>query len=62
MQNWRERATLSVDEAAKILGVSRSLGFTMAKSGQLPVLRLGEKRLVVPVSALTRMLDKAAGE
>jgi excisionase family DNA binding protein len=62
MENWRNKSTLSVPEAAKVLGVSRSLGFSMAKSGQLPVLRLGSRRLVVPTSALARMLDCAAGE
>lgn len=62
MQNWRDETTLSVPAAAKVLGVSRSLGFAMVKSGQLPVLRLGEKRLVVVTSALIRMLDRASGE
>lgn len=56
-----ERATMSVPEMAKKLGVSRSLGYEMVKSGQMPALRLGLKRIVVPISAVERMLEEAAG-
>lgn len=41
--------------AAAVLGVSRTTIYAMAKSGDLPTLRLGA-RLVVPVPALRRML------
>jgi len=53
--------TLSVEEAARILGISRGLGYELARSGRIPVLRLG-KRLVVPRAQLMAMLgerDKA---
>lgn len=43
-----ETPTISVDEAAVILGVSRSLAYTMARSGELPTIRLGVKVLRVP--------------
>ena len=53
-------ATVSVEEAAEILGVSRSTAFNMAKrfldTGKgLPVLKCG-RRLVVPVPRLLRLL------
>ena len=53
------RLTFTVPEAGRMLGISRSLAFQMAHTGQLPVIRLGERRLVVPKAALQRMLDEA---
>ena len=50
------RATISVDEAAKILGVGRNVAYRSAHAGQLPVLMMG-KRMLVPVAPLLRMLD-----
>jgi excisionase family DNA binding protein len=49
------RITLTVSEAAELLSISRSTAYAAAKSGQLPVLRLG-RRLVVPVPALRKLL------
>jgi excisionase family DNA binding protein len=39
-------ATFTVEEAAKILGISRGLGYELVRSGELPSLKLG--RRVVP--------------
>ena len=47
--------TCSVEEAAKTLGIGRSLAYQLARTGDLPVIRLG-KRFVVPVERLERML------
>lgn len=41
--------------AAGVLGISRSLAYTMAEQGDLPTIRLGH-RIVVPVPALLKML------
>ncbi len=49
--------TVTVEQAAKILGISRGLAFRLAHEGKLPVLRLGVKRLLVPRQALMNMLD-----
>lgn len=49
------RQTLTVEEAAEVLGIGRTLAFEMARRGELPTLRLG-RRLVVPRLALMRML------
>ncbi len=49
------RATLTVEEAARELGVGRGLGYELARRGVIPTLRLG-RRLVVPVAALDRLL------
>jgi len=51
-----ERLTVTVEEAAELLGVSRALGYELVARGEIPSLRLG-RRLVVPRRALDAMLD-----
>jgi excisionase family DNA binding protein len=50
-----ERLTHTVEEAGQLLGLSRNGAYALAKSGQLPTIRLG-KRLLVPKVALERLL------
>lgn len=50
-----QQPTLTIDETARILGISRSTAYEAAKAGTLPTLRLG-RRLVVPVTRLRHML------
>jgi len=51
-----ERKTLTVEQAAKVLGISRTGAYQLAARGELPgVIRLG-KRLLVPKAALERLL------
>jgi excisionase family DNA binding protein len=47
--------TISVEHAAKLLGVSRSTAYRAAASGQLPTISFG-RRLLVPTSRLLEML------
>lgn len=47
-----ERQTLTVEEAAKLLGVSRGSAYEPVRVGELPVVRLG-RRLLVPREALS---------
>lgn len=49
-------ATLTVEQAAKILGVGRSLAYSAAASGELPTIRLG-RRLLVPRVRLEALLN-----
>ncbi|MHB1445425.1 MAG: helix-turn-helix domain-containing protein [Acidimicrobiales bacterium] len=51
-----EALTVSVEEAARILGISRALAYELARRRELPVLRLG-RRLVVPAARLRQMVD-----
>ena len=51
-----ERATLTVSEAARILGISRGLCYQMVRQGKLPTLTFGKRILVCRV-ALERMLE-----
>ena len=57
MKNNEDRLCLSIPETARMLGISRGLAYELARSGQIPVLRLG-KRLLVPKIALERMLGQ----
>jgi excisionase family DNA binding protein len=45
------RTTITVEEAASLLGIGRSAAYEAARRGQLPTRRLG-RRLFVPVPAL----------
>jgi excisionase family DNA binding protein len=52
------RQTYTVEQAGRILGLSRNSAYQAATAGQIPVIRIG-KRLLVPRVALDRMLDGA---
>lgn len=51
------RRTYSVEEAAAILGISRTTAYECVKSKELPALRL-RGRIVVPAAALESLLTK----
>jgi excisionase family DNA binding protein len=48
--------TLTVDEAAAILGISRAKAYDAARRGDLPSIRFG-RRIVIPTAALEQLLD-----
>lgn len=52
------RLTLTVNEAAKMLGISRGLAYQMVKMGKIPSVRFG-KRVLVPRSALEKLLAES---
>jgi excisionase family DNA binding protein len=47
--------TISVEHAARLLGLSRSAAYRAAANGQLPTISFG-RRLLVPTSRLLEML------
>jgi excisionase family DNA binding protein len=53
-----ERRTLTVEEAGRILGISRGAAYARAEDGSIPTIRLG-KRLLVPKAALDKLLMTA---
>ena len=53
-----EPPCISAPAAARMLGVSRNTGYEMARLGQLPTVRCGRRRLVVPKAALMKMLEE----
>jgi excisionase family DNA binding protein len=51
-----QRRTLTIEEAAKGLGISKASAYEAARSGELPTIKIG-KRILVPLAALDRMLE-----
>jgi excisionase family DNA binding protein len=48
--------TLSVPEAARLLGIGRNTAYEAIRRGELPALRIG-RRLLVPRAALESLLS-----
>lgn len=46
-----EALTISVEDAARLLGISRGSAYQAARRGELPVIRLG-RRLLIPRAQL----------
>jgi excisionase family DNA binding protein len=59
MTEVKERLTMTIQEAGEALGISRATAYTLASTGKIPTIRLGERRLVVPRAALMKMLESA---
>jgi excisionase family DNA binding protein len=51
------RRTVSVDEAARWLGVSRAAAYAAVARGEIPTLRIG-RRVLVPRAQLAAMLGE----
>jgi excisionase family DNA binding protein len=51
-----EKLTCTIDEVTRMLGISRPLAYQMARTGKLPVIRLG-RRILVSKKGIDRMLD-----
>ncbi len=59
--NNEQPLTLTVEQAAKVLGIGRSTAYELVHTGDIPSLRLG-RRIVVPAARLAGLLfaDSAA--
>lgn len=55
----RTSPTVSVETAARVLGVSRAYGYTLARNGELPVIRIGT-RVRVSSAGLLRLIGEGA--
>lgn len=53
-----EKIVYTVDEAGKLLRISRRSAYKGVKSGDIPTIRVGN-RILVPVAALNRILETA---
>jgi excisionase family DNA binding protein len=47
--------TLTIPEAARLVGISRSAGYRAAAKGEIPTIRIG-RRLLVPTARLLELL------
>ena len=57
--SWRDQETVTVEEAAQILRISRNSAYNAIHTGELPGIWVG-KRFLVSVSQLKRMVDGEA--
>jgi excisionase family DNA binding protein len=60
-----ERLVYTVEEAGELLGISRATAYALARQGRLPVIRISDRRIIVPKVALSRLLegnDKTEGK
>lgn len=51
------RLTLTVEQAAKVLGIGRQLAYERVKTGEIPAIKIG-RRLLVPRRALEKLLEE----
>jgi excisionase family DNA binding protein len=51
--------TVTVEQAAKLLGIGRSTAYELVHTGDIPSLRLG-RRIVIPVERLRHLLAAAS--
>ena len=56
LEQLHGRATITVEQAARLLGLGRTAAYDAARRGELPTRRLG-RRLLVPVPALLAWLE-----
>jgi len=59
--NEPDRLVFTVEEAAKILGVSRGTAYVLANNGSIPAIRISKRRIIVPRKALEDFLSSANG-
>jgi excisionase family DNA binding protein len=59
MKTESERLTLTIPEVAKAMGISRGTAYSLAQQNRLPVpvIRLGQKRMVVSRKAVECLLS-----
>ena len=55
----KERLTMTIEEAGEALGISRATAYSLAKAGRLPVIRISDRRWIVPKRAIDQLLDSA---
>lgn len=48
--------TITIEEAGKYLGISRSAAYESVKRGTIPSIHLSKRRIVVPVARFREML------
>jgi excisionase family DNA binding protein len=56
-----QRKTYTVEEAARVLGISRNSAYEAVRLGQVPHLKIG-RRIIIPRAALERMLELQPGD
>ena len=55
-----EKLAVSVVEAARLISVSKSTAYALIEQGILPCVRIGEKRIVIPLRQLQEWINQQA--
>jgi len=56
----QQRLTMTVEEAAIALGISRASAYEAVSRGEIPCIRIG-RRILIPKVALEKLLEGSAG-
>ena len=54
------KMTVSVEEMASMLGISRSVAYQLVKEQGFPAIRVSERRLIIPIKSLEKWLEERA--
>lgn len=54
------KLTVTVNEMAKMLGVSRPIAYDLVKREGFPAIRISDRRIIIPVDALNKWLNDPA--
>lgn len=54
------KMTVTVEEMAELIGVSRSVAYQLVKERDFPVIRVSERRLIIPIKSLETWLEARA--
>ena len=54
------KMTVTVEEMAELIGVSRSVAYQLVKEMDFPVIRVSERRLIIPLKSLETWLETRA--
>jgi len=47
---------VGLQEAARLLGISKSLAYKLAATGEIPTIAMGERRKIVPMAAIEKLV------
>lgn len=56
-----ERVTYEVHEVATRLGISRNAAYAAIRAGEIPSIRVGQRRIIVPIVAFDAWLASSGG-
>jgi excisionase family DNA binding protein len=54
------KMTVTVEEMAEMIGISRSVAYQLVKEADFPVIRVSERRLIIPIKSLEKWLESRA--
>lgn len=54
-EDLRQTGAVKIEQAAAYLGVSRTIAYEAARTGQWPVVHVGKRRVLVPSGWLLRV-------